>query len=60
MLLLACHACRYAAELGAAGAAGPGSLRVGLLDSLHSLAEAAGSEEGRQQLLQGLKITVRS
>jgi hydroxyethylthiazole kinase-like sugar kinase family protein len=52
--------CRYAAELGAAGAAGPGSLRVGLLDSLHKLAETAGSEEGSQQLLQGLKITKRS
>lgn len=50
----------FAAELGAAGAAGPGSLRVGLLDSLHKLAGAAGSDEGRQQLLQGLKITQRS
>lgn len=47
---------RYAAELGAKGAAGPASLRVGLLDSLYQLAEGAKGEAGRQQLLAGLKI----
>ena len=37
-----------AAELGARGAAGPGSLRVGLLDQLWMLSE--------QQLLEGAKV----
>lgn len=31
---------RVAAELGSEGARGPGSLRVGLLDSLHGMTEA--------------------
>lgn len=35
-----CAPPRLAAELAAEGAAGPGSLRVGLLDKLHSLTEA--------------------
>jgi hypothetical protein len=42
------------------GAAGPGSLRVGLLDSLYQMAQAAGSkgsEADKQQLLEGLKIS---
>lgn len=47
---------RYAAELGAAVAAGPGSLRVGLIDNLHYLAEGADSQQGRQRLLKGLNI----
>ncbi len=32
-------ACRLAGELGAAGAKGPGSLRVGLLDHLYCMSE---------------------
>jgi hydroxyethylthiazole kinase-like sugar kinase family protein len=50
-------ACRYAAELGAAGAAGPGSLRVSLLDHLYQLGLAASREDGQQQLLTGLRIS---
>eukprot|EP00775_Hariotina_reticulata_P010516 gene10516-10676_t len=47
----------YAAELGAVGATGPGSLRVGLLDHLYQLSVAASKEDGQQQLLAGLKIS---
>lgn len=42
------------------GAAGPGTLRVGLLDSLYQMAQAAGSkgsEADKQLLLTGLKIS---
>ena len=54
------RACRLAAELGAVGAAGPGSLRVGLLDNLYQLSQAASStssEEARGKLLDGLKVS---
>lgn len=47
---------RLAAELGAKTAAGPASLRVSLLDSLYQLAEGVKGDDGRQQLLAGLKI----
>ncbi len=40
--------CRLAAELGAADAKGPGSLRVGLLDNLWTMS--------KQQLLAGAKV----
>lgn len=52
--------CRLAAERGAEGAAGPGSLRVGLLDQLYQLAQAVSStasEEAKQQVKAGLRIT---
>lgn len=52
--------CRYAAELGAAGAAGPGSLRVGLLDNLYKLADGTNSDEGKQLVLDGIKISLPS
>ena len=40
------------------GAAGPGSLRVALLDNLYRLAEAVkGGEADQQQLLKELKVT---
>lgn len=54
-----CSACRLAAERGAVEAAGPGSLRVGLLDNLYQLAEAVGSSTGSEAsaLRDGLKIT---
>jgi hydroxyethylthiazole kinase-like sugar kinase family protein len=47
---------RLAAEMGAQQADGPGSLRVGLLDALHKLAEGATSAEGQQRLACGLKV----
>jgi len=50
-------ACRYAAEMGAAGAAGPGSLRVSLLDNLYQLGLAVSSEDGQRELLTGLMIS---
>lgn len=51
-------ACRLAAERGAVSAAGPGSLRVALLDNLYRLAEAVkGGEADQQQLLKELKVT---
>jgi len=52
--------CRLAAERGAEGAAGPGSLRVGLLDQMYQLAQAVSStasEEDKQQVKAGLRIT---
>lgn len=52
--------CRLAGERGAKGAAGPGSLRVGLLDSLYCMAQSVGSkgsEADKQQVLEGLKIS---
>lgn len=58
VLAAALHAvCRLAAERGAVGAAGPGSLRVGLLDSLYQIVQAVkSSDAGKQQVLHGLKI----
>jgi hypothetical protein len=50
--------CRLAGERGAFSAAGPGSLRVGLLDNLYQMAGAV-KEDGpaRVQLLEGLKVS---
>lgn len=56
-LLHCMRVCRLAAERGAVGAAGPGSLRVGLLDSLYQIAQAVkSSDAGKQQVLHGLRI----
>jgi hydroxyethylthiazole kinase-like sugar kinase family protein len=50
-------ACRLAAERGAVGAAGPGSLRVGLLDNLYQIVQAVkSSDAAKQQVLVGLRI----
>jgi hydroxyethylthiazole kinase-like sugar kinase family protein len=52
--------CRLAAERGAVSAAGPGSLRVGLLDHLYQMAQAV-QENGpsRVQLHAGLRVSQR-